>query len=189
MRTLGVIVIGGLGRSLLGVRELVAPSVRGLPLVERGLGVLASMGIEERLILLPSGMLDQFIVPTGACAIAFDDGESPRHRLHGLLSLGEGDEIVFLLVSDGIAATPSRLRALLKAVGEGAELAYLPASFDGRSDGGAPSALAFKGATLKRALRSWGNGSPGALVDWAKASDLDVRVYDDGTEALSRTAQ
>lgn len=192
MRIVGVVVIGGLGRSLLGLRELVSPKIQGLPLVERGLGVLASIGIEERLLLLASEQLENFEVPSGACAIAFDAGESPRDRLHGLAALAEGAEVIFLLLSDGSAATPARLWALLEALSEGAELAYLSATLDGRSAESAPSAMALSSVTLERALRGWGQGSPGSLVDWAKASELEVRCCEDEASLeppISRSAQ
>lgn len=175
MRRIGVIAVGGLGRSLLGLREMKAGNIQGLPLVTRGLGVLASIGIEERLIVLSSTLLEKFDVPAGACAIAFDDGEHPSDRLHGLAALAEGDEdVVFLLISDGVAATPSSLEALLAALYGGAELAYLPATLDGRRAEGAPSAIALSGATIRRALRGWRNGSPGSLLDWAEASELKI---------------
>lgn len=190
MRQIGVIAIGGLGRSLHGVREMVSPKIQGLPLIERGLGVLAAIGVEERLILVSSKYLAKIEVPEGACAISFDDGDSPRDRLHGLAALGEGDDVVFLLISDGVAATPSTLRALLDALDEGAELAYLPASLDGRHPEGAPAAIALSGATLQHALRGWRHGSPGSLIDWAEASELRLAICGAAEdETISRSAQ
>lgn len=165
----GVIVVGGLGRSLVGARPTVVKGVSGLPLVHLRLACLVELGIERRVVVATGYDTPAlYDMPWPFEVITFEDGEDPQARLRGIAGLAEDGDARLLLAGDGAGLTTPRARSMLAKVERGVELAVLPSEMDGRPVGGAPAALALRAHLLRRALRGWVDGSPGSLTDWVE---------------------